>query len=144
MALFLSLAAAPAFAQNFYEARFQNGVTDFNRAAYARAAEELRIAAFGRVDDIAAYQTAEIYLCVAYDKLDRTEDARLTALKVVQAEQIIPSYAKLSLPGDLRTAFEHLLPALLTREQLANAPAFARLASLAPSVPAGTPTPSRH
>jgi tetratricopeptide (TPR) repeat protein len=144
MALFIVFATIPAFAQSFYEARFQSGVIDFDRAAYARAVDELRIAAFGRVDDIPAYETAEIYLTVTNDKLDRVEDSRLAALKVTQAEQIKPSYATLVLPPDVRTAFEHLLPVLLTREQLANVPAFARFADQAPSVPAGTPTPSRR
>lgn len=140
---FLVFAAIPVFAQSFYETRFQSGVTDFNRGAFARAVDELRVAAFGRVDDIPAYQTAEIYLALANDKLDRVEDARLATLKVVQAEQISPSYGKLPLPADVRTNFERLLPALLTREQLVNVPAFARFASQAPSVPAGTPLPSR-
>ncbi|HEX7681324.1 MAG TPA: hypothetical protein VF713_24535 [Thermoanaerobaculia bacterium] len=144
LALFIVFATIPAFAQNFYEARFQSGVIDFNRAAYARAVDELRVAAFGRVDDIPAYEMAEIYLTVTCDKLDRVEDSRLAAQKVVQAEQIKPSYTTLVLPPDVRAAFEHLLPALLTREQLANVPAFARFADQAPSVPAGTPTPSRR
>jgi hypothetical protein len=144
VALFLVIAAVPAFAQSFYEARFQSGVIDFNRAAYARAVDELRVAAFGSVDNIPSYETAEIYLTIAYDKLDRIEDARLSSVKVTQAEQISPAYAKLALPPDVRTAFEHLLPALLTREQLSNVPAFGRFASQAPSVPAGTPTPSRR
>lgn len=136
-------AAIPVFAQDFYEARFQTGVIDFNRKAYARAVEELRVAAFGRVDNIPAYETSEIYLSVANDKLDRIEDARLAALKVTQAERLSPVYTALKLPPDVRSAFESLLPALLTREQLENVPAFARLAGQAPSVPAGTPTPSR-
>jgi len=38
-ALLTILAAAPVFAQNFYEARFQSGIVDFNRGAYARAVD---------------------------------------------------------------------------------------------------------
>ena len=144
VALSVALIAIPAFAQSFYEARFQNGVVDFNRASYARAVDELRVAAFGRVDDIAAYETAEIYLALANDKLDRVEDARLATLKVAQAEQIKPAYAALQLPADLRTAFERLLPALLSREQLTNVPAFVRFAGQALSATTGTPTPSRR
>jgi hypothetical protein len=140
---FLVFAAIPVFAQSFYEARFQSGVTDFNRGAFARAVDELRVAAFGRVDDIPGYETAEIYLALANDKLDRVEDARLATMKVVQAEQINPAYNKLPLPADVRTNFERLLPALLTREQLVNVPAFSRFASQAPSVPPGTPLSSR-
>ncbi len=142
--LLLSLAATPVFAQGFYEARFQSGVIDFNRAAYARAVDELRIAAFGRVDDIPAYETAEIYVVIANDKLDRVDDARIAALKVVQAERISPAYSALKIPPNIRSAFETLLPALMTREQLANVPAFARFAGQATSAPIGTPTPSRQ
>jgi hypothetical protein len=144
VALLSLLTTVPVLAQNFYEARFQSGVVDFNRGAYARAADELRVAAFGRVDDIPSYVTTEVYLSVTNDRLERTEDARMAALKVLQAERISPAYAALKLPPDLRASFEQLLPALLTRDQLANVPAFARLASQAPAVQSGAPRPSRQ
>jgi len=144
VALLSLLTAVPVLAQNFYEARFQSGVVDFNRGAYARAVDELRVAAFGRVDDIPSYITAEVYLAVTNDRLEHADDARTAALKVLQAEKITPSYASLKLPPDVRASFEQLLPALLTRDQLANVPAFARLASQAPAVQSGAPRPSRH
>ena len=144
VALLSLLTAVPVLAQNFYEARFQTGIVDFNRGAYARAVDELRVAAFGRVDDIPSYITAEVYLAVTNDRLEHAEDARTAALKVLQAEKITPSYAALKLPTDVRASFEQLLPAVLTRDQLANVPAFAHLASLAPAVQSGAPRPSRH
>ena len=144
VALLTILAAVPVLAQSFYEARFQSGLVDFNRGAYARAADELRVAAFGRVDDIPSYITAEVYLAVTNDRLEHADDARLSALKVLQAEKITPSYAALKLPPDVRASFEQLLPALLTRDQLANVPAFARLAAQAPAVQSGAPRPSRQ
>jgi len=144
VALLSLLTAVPVLAQNFYEARFQTGIVDFNRGAYARAVDELRVAAFGRVDDIPSYITAEVYLAVTNDRLEHAEDARTAALKVLQAEKITPSYAALKLPPDVRASFEQLLPAVLTRDQLANVPAFAHLASLAPAVQSGAPRPSRH
>ncbi|MEA2326067.1 MAG: hypothetical protein QOE68_1026, partial [Thermoanaerobaculia bacterium] len=144
VALLSILTAVPVLAQNFYEARFQSGVVDFNRGAYARAADELRVAAFGRVEDIPSYITAEVYLAVTSDRLEHAEDARTSALKVLQAERITPSYAALQLPADVRASFEQLLPALLTRDQLANVPAFARFASQAPAVQSGAPRPSRQ
>ena len=70
VALFSVIIAVPLFAQNFYEARFDSGVIDFNRGSYARAVDELRVAAFGRVDDIPSYVTAEVYLAVANDKIE--------------------------------------------------------------------------
>ena len=144
VALLSILTAVPVLAQSFYETRFQSGVVDFNRGAYARAADELRVAAFGRVDDIPSYITAEVYLAVTNDRLEHAEDARTAALKVLQAERITPSYAALKLPPDVRASFEQLLPALLTRDQLANVPAFARLAAQAPAVQSGAPRTSRH
>jgi tetratricopeptide (TPR) repeat protein len=144
VALLSLLSAVPALAQNFYEARFQAGVIDFNRGAYARAADELRVAAFGRVDDIPSYITAEVYLAVTNDRLEHAEDARVAAMKVLQAERITPSYAALKLPADVRASFEQLLPALLTRDQLSNVPAFARLASQAPAVQTGAPRATRQ
>jgi len=144
VALLSILTAVPVLAQSFYEARFQSGVVDFNRGAYARAADELRVAAFGRVDDIPSYITAEVYLAVTNDRLEHAEDARLSALKVLQAEKTTPSYAALKLPPDLRASFEQLLPALLTRDQLANVPVFARLANQAPAVQSGAPRPTRQ
>jgi len=144
VALLSLLTAVPALAQNFYEARFQSGIVDFNRGAYARAVDELRVAAFGRVDDIPSYITAEVYLAVTNDRLEHAEDARTAALKVLQAEKITPSYAALKLPPDVRASFEQLLPAVLTRDQLASVPAFARLAPQAPAVQSGAPRASRH
>ncbi|HEX3578571.1 MAG TPA: hypothetical protein VHY33_08400 [Thermoanaerobaculia bacterium] len=144
VALLSLLTAVPVLAQNFYETRFKSGVVDFNRGAYARAVDELRVAAFGRVDDIPSYITAEVYLAVTNDRLEHADDARASALKVLQAERITPSYAALKLPPDVRASFEQLLPALLTRDQLANVPAFAHLASLAPAVQSGAPRASRQ
>jgi tetratricopeptide (TPR) repeat protein len=138
-ALVSCLIAATASAQSFYEARFLNGVTDFNRGAYARAVDELRVAAFGRVDDVAGYEIAEIYLTLANDKLDHAEDARLAALKVVQADRVSSVYPKLELPAEVRNAFEALLPKLLTRDQLSHSPSFARSAGQAPAVQSGAP-----
>jgi hypothetical protein len=144
VALLSILTAVPVLAQTFYEARFQSGVVDFNRGAYARAADEFRVAAFGRVDDIPSYITAEVYLAVTNDRLEHADDARTAALKVLQAERITPSYAARKLPPDVRASFEQLLPALLTRDQLANVPVFAHLANQAPVVQSGAPRPSRQ
>jgi len=138
-ALITCLAAVTASAQSFYDARYLSGVTDFNRGAYVRAVDELRVAAFGRVDDLAAYEAAEIYLALASDKLDRAEDARQAALKVIQADRLNPVYVRLNIPPDVRSAFEGLLPTLLTREQLAHAPAFAQFAGQAPAVQSDAP-----
>jgi hypothetical protein len=144
MALSIVLGTLPVFAQDFYEARFQSGVVDFNRGEFARSVDEMRIAAFGRVDNIPRYEIAEIYLAVATDKLDHKEEARAAATKVVQAEQISPVYSSLDIPASVRSSFEALLPALLSREQLSNVPVFAHFASQAsPAAKMGPATTQR-
>ncbi|MGH9141427.1 MAG: hypothetical protein ACRD3J_13485 [Thermoanaerobaculia bacterium] len=144
MALSIVLGTIPVFAQDFYETRFQNGVVDFSRGEYARSVDEMRIAAFGRVDNVPRYEIAEIYLAVANDKLDHKEDARTAAAKVIQAEQVSPAYSSLDIPASLRSAFEALLPALLSREQLSNVPAFAHFAGQAsPAAKMGPATTQR-
>jgi tetratricopeptide (TPR) repeat protein len=137
-AIFVCLVTFSVSAQSFYEARFLSGVSDFNRGAYVRAVDELRVAAFGRVDDVAQYEIAEVYLAIAYQKLDRVDDARLAALKVIQAEQVSPVYTTLDLARDIRASFETLLPSLLNKDQLSHLSAFGRFASQAPPVQPAT------
>jgi hypothetical protein len=80
---------------------------------------------------------------VTSDRLERTEDSRTAAMKVMQAERLSPAYKSLQLPSTVRTAFEDLLPALLTRDLLAAVPAFAPLAGRAPAAQTGAPRASR-
>jgi tetratricopeptide (TPR) repeat protein len=129
VALISFVGAVPLGAQSFYDIRFETGLAEFSQSQYASAIDPLRVAAFGYVDDIARYETAEIYLALAYDKLNRDGDARLAAAKVVQAEQIRPSYSSLSLPSPIRTTFNALLPGLISRDELAKIPAFAPLST---------------
>lgn len=144
MALSVLLVTVPGFAQSFYEARFQSGVADFNRGELARSIDEMRIAAFGRVDDIPRYEVAEIYLAVANEKTDHVEEARTAATKVLQAELINPSYSSLDIPQTLRSAFEQLLPVLISREQLSSVPTFVRFANQAsPAAKMAPPTTRR-
>jgi len=143
--LVLSLfVTAPLLAQDFYEARYQSGVADFNRGAFARAIDELRVAAFGRVEDVPKYATTEIYLAIANHQLNRLDDARLSAIKVLQAEQISRVYATLPLPVDVRSQFETVLPLVVSRDLLESVPSFARFAGRATTAVAGAPLPTQQ
>lgn len=102
-------AAVPGFGQNLYSARFDSGVADFNRGDYAAATDALRVAAFGFIDDLARYETAEIYLAVASERLGRRNDALLAATKVIEAEAVRPIYTTLPILPSLRSAFDPLL-----------------------------------
>lgn len=121
----------------FYRNLMQRGITDISHGNDMRGVNELRIAAFGLIDELPLYQTAEVYLALASDRLGRQPDARAGALKVLSAERVEPTYESLTLDPATRTAFEQLLPKLLSREQLASVPAFASLA------PAAKPSQSK-
>jgi hypothetical protein len=127
LTLAVLLFAAPALhAQEFYSDLLQRGISDALSGTWAKAANELRIAAFGSVTDMKQYQTAQVYLAVVNDRLGRTEDARAAATKAVQAERISPVYATASIDAATRRSFEQLLPKLLTATRYAELPAFSR------------------
>jgi len=131
----LMLAAAGARADDFYAARMQRGITNYQRGNYAQAASDFRIAAFGLLDSPADYETALIYGALANWKLDRKGEATQAAEKIVTVERVAPVYAKLSLPAGLREELESVLPKVLRPEQLRRAPSLAPLASRSTAAP---------
>jgi hypothetical protein len=102
-----------ATADSFYVDLLQRGIVDTRSGEYARAAEELRIAAFGLIDDVPRYQTAQVYLAVANSKLGRESAARAAAEKAASAERMAPSYQRLALDPAVRTQFDALLPKMV-------------------------------
>src|SRR5207253_7304089 len=122
---------------------------------WTKAANELRIAAFGSISDMTQYQTAQVYLTVVSSRLGREDDARSAASKALQAERISPVYTKAPIDPATRQAFEQLLPKLLTADRYAGLTAFSHgrstnVAQTAPvpvpqlpaSVPAPVPVPA--
>ena len=124
-----------ATADSFYLDLLQRGIADAGSGEYARAAEELRIAAFGFLDDVPRYQTAQVYLAVANSKLGRESDARAAAEKAVNVERIAPSYQRLALDPAVRKQFDALLPKMVADAGL-------MVARRAGGPPAGPPAAS--
>jgi hypothetical protein len=134
-------AALSARAEDFYGDRLQRGIANYDRGNYAQAASDLRIAAFGLLDTPAEYERALIYQLLATAKLQRGDDSRQLAEKLVNAERVAPAYAKLQIPAGMREELESELPKLLRPAQLARAAAFAPLASRATAAPQPAPQP---
>lgn len=119
-AALLCLPATFASAANdFYVALLQRGISHVNSGNYDMASNELRIAAFGLVDSIADFETAQMYQTIASDKLKREPDARHAAQRLLAAERVEPHYMSLNVPIDTRTAFEKIASQILTSDQLA-------------------------
>lgn len=139
------LSAAP---NDFYVSMLQRGINHVKSGNYDQAAKELRIAAFGLVDYVPQFETAQIYETIASEKLGRETDARHAAQRVLAAERIEARYAKLNIPTDVRASFETIVTRILTSDQVAvlhaGSPAPINPQPVAPIVvptPAPTPTP---
>lgn len=128
-----------ASATDFYISLLNRGVTDYNAGRDAAAARELRIAAFGLIDSIEHYQTAEIYLALVTNRLGQEANARSAAEDVVAAEGVQRRYASLKIPQPVRTAFESLVGKILGSDQLAILRGSAAPASAKPTKPIFTP-----
>ena len=117
------LAAAPLHAatvNDFYTSLLKRGIDHVNAGAYEAGAGELKLAAFGLVDTIELYQTAQVYLAIANQHLDREPQTRAAATRVVAAERIERRYAALTLPEKVRKEFETIAQKVLTAAQFAE------------------------
>lgn len=117
--LALALPAVAATPSEFYINLLRRGVADVEAGEFARATGPLRLAAFGLVDSIEHYQTAQVCLAVAWQKQEKTEAARDAARRVVSAQRVERRYIALSISPSIRSQFESIAPQLLTSEEFA-------------------------
>jgi len=113
---FLLSGAANAIASTsteFYGSLLDRGVSSFHAERYQEATTYLKLAAFGFVDSIDRYQTAQVYLTLSYDRLGDVEKARDAARRVIAAERIQPKFATLALPAGIGSSFDTLVTRLL-------------------------------
>lgn len=132
----VAISAAAATANDFYLSLLRRGVSAFEAGDYAEATEHLRIAAFGFVDTIDLYETAQVHLAVAYQRLGDDANAANAVRRVFVAERVERRFARLPLSNAVRTAFDSLARKTLTAAEMAELTAPA-----APSAAAST-TPS--
>jgi len=141
----LVAAAASAAPNDFYTGLLKRGIAHVQSGTYDAAMKELRVAAFGLVDDVDQFEIAQVYLTIAAQKLNKEPDARHAAQRVLAAERIEPHYANLPLPADVRAQFEKIVTTILTSDQIAvlhaRPPAPISPQPVAPIVPAPQPRP---
>ena len=108
-----------AATNDFYGTLLQRGIAHVNAGSFEAGARELRIAAFGLVDNIPQFEVAQIYLAIASEKLGREADARHASQRVLAAERIEPRYASLQIDAATHDAFERVVNRILTSDQVA-------------------------
>lgn len=111
--------AAAATPAEFYSSLLQRGVSAFTAGRYEDAVRHLRVAAFGFVDAVPLYQTAQAYLALAHDRLGQAERSREAARRVVAAERLEAAWGGVTLPSPARDAFESLAARVLAPAELA-------------------------
>lgn len=118
--LVVALAASSAVAadSDFYQRLLQRGIAHYNDGNYAPAMQELKLAAFGLVDSLDHFETAYVYYTNAAQKLQKEASARDALQRILAAEKIEHRYAALTLPAEVRTAFEAAARSLLRRDEL--------------------------
>jgi tetratricopeptide (TPR) repeat protein len=133
----LSLAAP----NDFYPALLKRGIAHVGSGNFDMAAKELKVAAFGLVDDVPQFEIAQVYLTIAAQKLGHEPDARHAAQRVLAAERLEQHYASLNLPADIRASFEKIVNQILTSDQVAvlHARAVVPVQPPAPQPPAPQP-----
>ncbi len=109
--------AGATTAGEFYLGLLRQGTSEVDAGEYDRAVVSLRLAAFGLIESIEYYQTAQVYLTLAWDRQGRSDFAQDAARRVVAAQKIERRYASLSIPDEIRTAFDAVVAKLLTKSE---------------------------
>ncbi|HEY6141447.1 MAG TPA: tetratricopeptide repeat protein [Thermoanaerobaculia bacterium] len=125
----------------FYDAAFRQGVAAFEAGTYDVAVARMRIAAFGYIEDLPRYETAEAYIAVASRRLGQMDKAKSALLRIVGAERVAHHFASLQLSPALRASIDEAAKALLTPQQAAQLtmpPPEQQIAAPAPTPPPST------
>jgi hypothetical protein len=135
--LLTSAAALSASDDDFYQRLYRRGMAHFAGAEYAAAFTELRSAAFGFVEKVEQFETAQSYACIAAHRLGRDSDARDSLIRIASAEKLQPRYRSIKLPNDVRAEVNAVAANLLTAEEAAL---LGVTAAAKPAVDVPTPT----
>jgi hypothetical protein len=144
--LLVPVAGFAASGDEFYQRLYQRGMAHFAAGDYVHAFMELRNAAFGFVEHVDQFETAQSYAIIAAHRLGHDNDARDSLMRIVSAEKIQPHFRSVTLPADVRAEVDSVAAALLTVEEctLLGVPAAAQQAGAAAKPPVVVPTPTKR
>jgi len=103
----------------FYERLYARGMADFRTADYQLAYTELHKAAFGFVEEIEKFETAEVYAAIAANRLGHPGETRDALLRIAAAEEVQPHLRSMTIPDDLRAELLRAAATLLTKKEAA-------------------------
>lgn len=118
---------AAGAADDFYVSRLQEGRVAFQTGRTAEAADLLRIACFGLLDNPPLLSEGIVWLGLAQERQGRTADVDATLRRFLEAEKRFGGYDRIVLPADVRKEFDGVLSRRLPQEVLLSMPSLVRL-----------------
>jgi len=129
----VSFAGAGAGVDDFYIARLRAGRDAYRSKQFAEAADELRIASFGFLDNGPLLMESLVRLGLAQNAAGRKVELAATLERFVDLERRHAFYAKAAVEPETRAEFESLLLGRIAPEQLRVVPTLARLVEAPPA-----------
>ena len=91
----------------------------FHASEYEVAFYDLHLAAFGLVDHLERFETAEAYAAIAANRLGNEALTRLALVGISKADGVQPHFRSIAIPDALRAELERAAAILLTNEERA-------------------------
>ena len=126
VAVAVTMAALPLFAQDFYEQQLRAGKEDRAAGKLVEASDELRIAAFGFLDRPVLLSEALAHLALVQNALGYPTFGQ-TIDRFLDVERRFASWLPSATDAQTRAAFETLLLSTQRRDDLSTIPSLARL-----------------
>jgi tetratricopeptide (TPR) repeat protein len=117
--ILMPVASLIASDEDFYQRLYQRGMAHFAAGEYEGAYTDLRRAAFGFVEQVDTFETAQAYASVAAHRLGHDNDARDSLMRIVGAEKVQPHFRSVKLPDALRSEIDTIAATLLTAQESA-------------------------
>jgi hypothetical protein len=121
--LFLILAAAVSSGEDFYEIRLRIGQEAYREKRYAEAADNLRIAAFGFLEQPDKLSETLARLSLAQTAAKRLEQADQTLIRFVTVERQFGAWSRAAVEEPERGQFLELISRRVSPETLRSLPA---------------------
>ncbi|HWC64478.1 MAG TPA: hypothetical protein VG777_00240, partial [Thermoanaerobaculia bacterium] len=100
---------AASSARAFYTSRMQIGEQALSAGNAAEAADDLRVASFGLLDEPEKLSECLVWLAVAQQRARRSAEAETTLKRFQAVQALFPSWGRLALVPDIRSEFEALV-----------------------------------
>jgi len=142
IALLLAVPAAAPAAHPHYEGLLREGIYALERGEVREAAEDLRLACFGLLDEPPALAGCLTYLALAQAANGDDPGFRDSFRRLAQIEDRFGAYAAAEIPAAARAGFEREVAARIPPAMLEAAPAFAGLGAAGDPVPPLLPSPA--